>query len=69
MRMAKLWFDDLEALLATRQSPEWKESSADEVNFIDHSKVAYFGAASYMSRAASVWNNARGAIASTEPLT
>jgi uncharacterized protein (TIGR02118 family) len=40
--MAELWFDDVEALLAARQSPEWKSSSEDEVNFIDHSKVAYF---------------------------
>ena len=40
--MAELWFDDLEALLAARQSPEWRASSADEANFIDHSKVAFF---------------------------
>ena len=40
--MAELWFDDLEALLAARLSPEWKASSADEANFIDHTKVAYF---------------------------
>lgn len=40
--MAELWFDDAAALLAARQSPEWKASSEDEVNFIDHSKVAYF---------------------------
>ncbi len=40
--MAELWFDDLEALLATRQSPEWKASTEDERNFIDHNKVAYF---------------------------
>jgi len=40
--MAELWFDDIEALLAARQSPEWKASTADEANFIDHSKVAYF---------------------------
>jgi len=40
--MAELWFDDAEALLATRQSPEWKASHEDEANFIDHSKVAYF---------------------------
>jgi PhnB protein len=40
--MAELWFDDVEALLAARQSPEWKSSSEDEANFIDHSKVAYF---------------------------
>ena len=40
--MAELWFDDLEALLAARQSSEWKASTADEANFIDHTKVAYF---------------------------
>jgi uncharacterized protein (TIGR02118 family) len=40
--MAELWFDDMEALLAACQSPEWKASTADEANFIDHSKVAYF---------------------------
>ena len=40
--MAELWFDDAEALLAARQSPEWKASTDDEVNFIDHSQVAYF---------------------------
>lgn len=39
---AELWFDDIEALLAARQSPEWKASTEDEANFIDHSKVAYF---------------------------
>ena len=40
--MAELWFDDVEALLAARQSPDWEASSDDEANFIDHSKVAYF---------------------------
>jgi len=40
--MAELWFDDVEALLAARQSPEWKASTEDEVNFIDHRKTAYF---------------------------
>jgi len=40
--MAELWFDDMAALLAARQSPEWKASTADEQNFIDHSQVAYF---------------------------
>jgi uncharacterized protein (TIGR02118 family) len=39
--IAELWFDDVEALLAARQSPEWKASSDDEVNFIEHNKVAY----------------------------
>jgi hypothetical protein len=40
--MAELWFDDFEALLAARQSAEWKASTADEANFIDHNRVAYF---------------------------
>lgn len=40
--VAELWFDDEAALLAARQSAEWKASSADESNFIDHSRVAYF---------------------------
>ena len=40
--MAELWFDDIEALLAARQSPEWKASTDDEANFIDHSQVSYF---------------------------
>ena len=40
--MAELGFDDKEALWAARQSPEWKASSEDEANFIDHNKVAYF---------------------------
>ncbi len=40
--MAELWFDNLEALLAARRSPEWKASSDDEVNFVDLGQVAYF---------------------------
>jgi len=40
--MAELWFDNWEALLAARESPQWKASSEDEKNFIDHNKVAYF---------------------------
>jgi uncharacterized protein (TIGR02118 family) len=40
--MAELWFDDVEALLAARQSPAWQASTEDEANFIDHSRVAYF---------------------------
>ncbi len=40
--MAELWFDDLEALLEARRSPEWRAAGEDEENFIDHSKVAYF---------------------------
>lgn len=40
--MVELWFDNVDALLAARQAPEWKASTEDEANFIDHSKVAYF---------------------------
>jgi len=40
--MAELWFDDVEALLAARQSQEWKASVEDEGNFIDQNQVAYF---------------------------
>jgi uncharacterized protein (TIGR02118 family) len=39
--MVELWFDNAEALLAARQSAEWKASSDDEANFIDHTRVAY----------------------------
>ncbi len=39
---AELWFDDIDALIAVRQSQEWKTSSDDEANFIDFNKVAYF---------------------------
>jgi uncharacterized protein (TIGR02118 family) len=39
--IAELWFDNVEALLAARQSPEWKASAEDEANFIDLNKVAY----------------------------
>jgi len=40
--IAELWFDTIEDLLAARESPEWQASTADETNFIDHTKVAYF---------------------------
>jgi len=40
--VVELWFDDMEALLAARATPEWQVSTEDEANFIDHSKVAYF---------------------------
>jgi uncharacterized protein (TIGR02118 family) len=40
--MAELWFDDAAALLAARQSAEWRAITDDEVNFIDRRKVAYF---------------------------
>jgi uncharacterized protein (TIGR02118 family) len=37
----ELWFDDADALLAARKSPEWKASSADEANFTDPERTAY----------------------------
>jgi uncharacterized protein (TIGR02118 family) len=40
--MAELWFEDIEALLRARQSPEWKAATEDEANFVDHQRVAYF---------------------------
>jgi len=40
--MAELWFDDLEALRAARQSAEWRASSQDESNFIDGTRTALF---------------------------
>jgi uncharacterized protein (TIGR02118 family) len=40
--MAELWFDDVEAVLRARESPEWRASTEDERHFIDHSRTAYF---------------------------
>lgn len=40
--MAELWFDDMDGLLAARESEEWTISSEDEANFIDLSRVAHF---------------------------
>jgi uncharacterized protein (TIGR02118 family) len=40
--MAELWFEDVASLLKARKSAEWQASSADEANFIDHKRVAYF---------------------------
>lgn len=40
--LVELWFENAESLLAARQSPEWKASTEDEANFIDHGRVAYF---------------------------
>ncbi|HZP61881.1 MAG TPA: EthD domain-containing protein [Terriglobales bacterium] len=40
--MAELWFDDASALMAARQSPEWRASTEDEAHFTDHSRIAYF---------------------------
>jgi len=40
--MAELWFDDLAAVLEARRSPEWEASTADEANFVDPTRSAYF---------------------------
>jgi hypothetical protein len=40
--MAELWFDDLGAILAARRSAEWEASTADEANFVDLTRTAYF---------------------------
>lgn len=40
--LAELWFDDVKALLKARESAQWKASTEDEANFVEHSKVAYF---------------------------
>jgi uncharacterized protein (TIGR02118 family) len=40
--MAELWFDDLDAVMAARSSPEWQAASEDERHFIDHGRTAYF---------------------------
>lgn len=39
--VAELWFDDMESLLAARESEAWKASSEDEANFVDSTRVAY----------------------------
>ena len=46
--VAELWFDDVEALLTARRSPEWKAATEDESNFVDHGKVAYFVSQEHM---------------------
>jgi uncharacterized protein (TIGR02118 family) len=40
--MAELWFDDLTAIVEARRSPQWAASTADEANFVDPSRSAYF---------------------------
>jgi uncharacterized protein (TIGR02118 family) len=40
--MAELWFDDLAAMLRARESAEWAASTADEANFVDPARTAYF---------------------------
>ena len=39
--VAELWFDNMESMLAARGSEEWKASTADEANFVDHTRAAY----------------------------
>ena len=39
--VAELWFDNVESMLAARSSDEWKASTTDEANFVDHVKVGY----------------------------
>ena len=39
--VAELWFDSIDALLAARESPQWRASTEDEVKFIDPDKSAY----------------------------
>jgi uncharacterized protein (TIGR02118 family) len=46
--MAELWFDNMDALLAARKSPEWQASTADESNFINRNKVASFISEEYV---------------------
>jgi uncharacterized protein (TIGR02118 family) len=45
--VAELWFDDVEDLVAARETPEWNAASADEVNFVDHKRVAYLVSEEY----------------------
>lgn len=40
--MAELWFDDVAAILEARTSAEWAASTADEANFLDPARSAYF---------------------------
>ena len=40
--MAELWFDDPAAILAARASAAWAAATADEVNFLDAARSAYF---------------------------
>jgi uncharacterized protein (TIGR02118 family) len=40
--MAELWFEDVAALQAARQSSEWQTSTSDEQNFVDAAHTALF---------------------------
>lgn len=46
--IAELWFDNEEALLTARSTPEWQASTEDEANFIDHTRAAYLVAEEYV---------------------
>ena len=39
--IVELWFDDISALLAARNSEEWRRSGLDEQNFLDQSTARY----------------------------
>jgi uncharacterized protein (TIGR02118 family) len=39
--VTELWFDNVESMLAARRSEEWKASTTDEANFVDHTRVAH----------------------------
>jgi len=39
---AELWYEDLDAIRAAAQSPEFAAAREDERNFIDHSRVVAF---------------------------
>ena len=53
--VAELWFDSIEDLLAARSSHQWKASSADEANFIDESRTAYFVSTEHVIFEAASW--------------
>ncbi|HEU0052687.1 MAG TPA: EthD domain-containing protein [Longimicrobium sp.] len=40
--MTELWFDDVAALLAARDSPEWRAASDGERRFVDPRRTACF---------------------------
>lgn len=40
--MAELWFDDMEALVAARETLEYELATADEANFVDSLRTAFF---------------------------
>jgi uncharacterized protein (TIGR02118 family) len=40
--MAELWFDDVPALLAARDSPEWRAADEGELRFVDGHRTTCF---------------------------